>query len=211
MQSTQQLNVDLSSHFNNPGIASSCHRAVDGLDGTGTVFCAASLPPSRAVIDCNGTQFVFPDKCDGIEDNIACEGQEIPLPVGAYSHLHFLGMSDWRAFEEPILLKYSDGTCVEKTLGLSDASHYKGLLFKESEAIVCRLVSPDSLIPHIHLFNISPPADDYQMKEAYLEAGIWHQVIPAEAPRLLAGIVLPDNPSMHLFALTLITVDEASL
>ena len=171
----------------------------------GTIFCAESLPDSGTTIAYNGARFVFPDKSDGVPDNVACEGQDIPLPVGHYCALHVLGMCDWRAFEEPLRLKAPDGTCTETRLGLSDASHYQGLQYGEREALTCSLFTPDSLIPHVFLFGISPPGADYEMTETHIEAGIWHQVISLETSRPLTGLVLPDNSSMHLFALTLET------
>lgn len=199
------ISVDLAPHYNNSGIASCCDLTADGLDGMGTILCAEGLPASGTTIAHNGTRFVFPDTSDGVPDNISCEGQDIPLPVGHYRALHVLGICDWRAFEEPLQLKAPDGTCTETRLGLSDASHYQGLQYGEREALTCPLVAPDSLIPHVFLFGISPPGAGYEMTETRIEAGIWHQVISLGTPRPLAGIVLPDNPSMHLFALTLET------
>ncbi|MYA24427.1 MAG: hypothetical protein F4Z30_17355 [Gemmatimonadetes bacterium] len=199
--------VDLAPYCNNAGISSCCDPAADGLDGMGTIFWAESLPASGTTIAYNGTRFVFPDKSDGMPDNVACEGQDIPLPVRHYRALHVLGMCDWRAFEEFIQLRAPDGTCTETRLGLSDASHYQGLQYGEHEALTCSLFTPDSLIPHVFLFGISLPGADYEMTETHLEAGIWHQVIALETSRPLAGLVLPDNPSMHLFALTV----EASI
>lgn len=203
--------MDLSPHINNAGIASSGHRTTDGLDGLGTTFCAESLPASGTTITCQGTPFIFPDKGDGLDDNIACEAQEIALPIGVYRALHILGMCDWRAFEEPLRLKAPNGTYTETPFGLSDASHYQGLQYGEHEALTCPLVTPDSLIPHVVLFGIDLPDAGYEMTETRMEAGIWHQVILVEPPRSLVGLVLPDNPSMHLFALTLIAAGEASL
>ena len=205
MPDGRPISVDLVPHCNNVGIASCCDPTVDGLDGMGTIFCAERLPDSGTIIAYNGTRFVFPDKSDGVPDNISCEGQEIPLPVGHYRALHVLGICDWRAFEEPLRLKAPDGTCTETRLGLSDASRYQGLQYGEREALTCPLVTPDSLIPHVFLFGVSPPGAGYEMTETHIEAGIWHQVISLETSRPLAGIVLPDNPSMHLFALTLET------
>ena len=218
MLDSHPISVDLSPHLNNAGIASAVHRPPDGLDGLGTTFYAESLPASGTTITCQGTPFIFPDKGDGLDDNIACEAQEIALPKGAYRAIHILGMCDWRAFEEPLRLKAPNGTYMETPLGLSDASHYQGLQYGEHEALACPLVTPDSLVPHVVLFGIDLPDfgidlpdAGYEMKETHMDAGIWHQVIPVEPPRPLVGLVLPDNPSMHLFALTLIAAGEASL
>lgn len=211
MLGSHPISVDLSPYLNNAGIASAIHRPPDGLDGLGTTFYAASLPVSETTITCQGTPFIFPDKDDGLDDNISCEAQEIALPVGTYRAIHILGMCDWRAFEEPLRLKAPSDTYIETPLGLSDASHYQGLQYGEHEALACSLVTPDSLIPHVVLFGIDLPDAGYEMTETHIDAGIWHQVIPVEPPRPLVGLVLPDNSSMHLFALTLIAAGEASL
>jgi len=195
--------VDLAPYLNNAGIASSCAPVAEGLDGMGTIFQAEGLPASGVTVDCNGTQFAFPNKRDGVRDNIACEAQEIPLPVGCYRALHVLGICDWRATAEIILLYSPDGSCTQATLGLSDASHYKGLQYGEHEALTGQLITPDGLIPHVFLFGITPPSKGRQMYETHIEAGIWHQVIELKETLLLSHLVTPDNPFMHIFALTL--------
>jgi len=208
MPADHSVLVDLAPHCNNAGIASRYDPVADGLDGMGTIFCAERLPAAGTTIVCNGTPFVFPDTSDGMPDNIACEGQALPLPVGHYRALHILGICDWRTFAEPLLLEASDGTRTETSLALSDASQYQGLQYGEREALPCSLVTPDSLIPHVFLFGVSPPGAGYERMETRIEAGIWHQEIALEASRPLAGLVLPDNPSMHLFALTLEAVSK---
>lgn len=200
--------ADLALHFNNDGVSYIQKRSDGDLDGFGTTFCAKGLPESQSMITCNGVEFLFPDKSDGANNNIACVGQDLPLPSGCYQAIHILGMSDWRAFEETLILRYLNESCTETSLGLSDASHYHGLLYGEREAIRCTLVTPDSLIPHIYLFGIHMPGEDYQMQEMTLDAGIWHQVIPVDATKALSRLKLPDNPNMHIFALTLTMADD---
>ncbi len=210
MQANGQITVDLAPYFNNAGIASSCDPAADGLDGMGTIFRSGGLPPSGATVDCSGTRFAFPDKRDGVPDNIACEAQDIPLPVGCYRALHVLGICDWRANAESVWLHSPDGSCAQATLALSDASHYNGLQYGEIEAFTGQLITPDGLIPHVFLFGIAPPGKGRQMYETHIEAGLWHQVIELEETLLLSHLVTPDNPSMHIFALTLCRAEGSS-
>lgn len=202
MPFNSQVTVDLAPYFNNAGIASSCDPVADGLDGMGTIFRGEDLP-AAVTVDCNGTQFAFPDKSDGVHDNIACEAQEVSLPVGRYRALHVLGLCDWRSTAEIILLHSPDGSRTQATLGLSDASHYKGLQYGEREAFTSQLITPDGLVPHVFLFGIIPPGKGRQMYETHIEAGIWHQVIELKETLLLSRLGMPDNPSMHIFALTL--------
>ena len=206
----RSVRLDLSSHFNNAGIAPDGRTDAGGLDGMGTAFRAEGLPSPGATIVVQGIPFVFPGKNRDSNDNIACEAQEIPLPPGAWDFLHVLGMCDWRAFEEPLRLKSPGGTCVETRLGLSDAPRYQGLRYGERVALSCPLITPDTTIPLSSLIGICPPEARCEMKETRIEAGIWHQVIHLHGHGPLGGLVLPDNPSMHLFALTSVAADEVS-
>ena len=210
MPGGRPVRVDLSSHFNNAGIAPDGRPAGGGLDGMGTAFRGESLPAPGAAIVSRGTPFVLAGGDRGCNDNIACEGQEIPLPPGAWAALHVLGMCDWRAFEEPLRLKAPGGAGLETRLGLSDAPRYQGLRYGESVALSCPLTAPDTLVPLASLLGIPPPEADYEMRETRIEAGIWHQVIDWPGPRPLSALVLPDNPSMHLFALTAVAAHPAS-
>ena len=72
------------------------------------------------------------------------------------------------------------------------------------------LTTPDTSVPLSSLIGIPPPGAGCETKEARVEAGIWHQVIRLPGFGPLSGLVLPDNPSMHLFALTCAPADEAS-
>jgi len=210
MAGDRHARLDLSPYLNNSGIAPDGRTADGGLDGMGTAFRAESLPAPGTTIISQGTPFLLPGRNRQSKDNISCEGQEIPLPRGPWEALHVLGMCDWRAFEEPLRLKAADGTCVERRLGLSDAPRYQGLRYGEHAALSCPLITPDTSIPLYSLIGIPPPRAGYEMKETRIEAGIWHQVVPLHGPRPLSGLVLPDNPSMHLFAMTSVAADEAS-
>ena len=202
--------LDLSCHFNNGGIAADGRPAEGGLDGLGTAFRSQSLPAPGGTILSQGTPFLFPGATPGSKDNIACEAQVIPLPSGVWGALHVLGMCDWRAFEEPLRLQASDGTLAETRLGLSDAPRYGGLQYGESAALSCPLMTPDTSVPLSSLIGSLPPEAGCETEETRIEAGIWHQVIDLPGPRPLTALLLPDNPSMHLFALTLAAADPAS-
>ena len=210
MPGARHAPLDLSPHVNNAGTAPAGRPATGGLDGMGTAFCAESLPAPGATIFSEGIPFVLAGRNPGSKDNIACEAQEIPLPSGVWRALHVLGLCDWRAFEEPLRLKAADGACAETRIGLSDAPRYQGLQYGERVALLCPLITPDSSVPLSSLIGIPPPEAGCETRETRVEAGIWHQVIHLPGPRPLSALLLPDNPSMHLFALTLAAADEAS-
>jgi hypothetical protein len=139
----------------------------------------------------------------GASDNVGCEGQLVALRPGRYAGLHVLGMCDWRSCEEPLCLRYADGSAERARLGLSDAVSFDGPRFGERPGLRGRLVARDSLVPHAFLFGVPVPDSDYQVQETAWDAVVWHQTVPVDPRRTLVGCDLPDNPAMHLFGLTL--------
>lgn len=195
--------IDLGPHLNNHGIARQADAGPGGLDGFGTAFAGPTLPRPGASVVRNGVGFLFAGDGGPRGDNLACEGQRITFAPSRCTALHVLGMCDWRGFAEVLVLVYEDGIPAREVLGLSDGSCFRGRLFGEQEGLIGRLVARDSLVPHAVLFGIPIPEEGYQMHEMSIAGTIWHQVVPVQPSRVLVGCELPDNPAMHLFALTL--------
>jgi len=182
--------LDLSPYFNNDGISWDTDRS-DGDFGYehGMTFPAEELPESNSIVTLCGVDFLFPDKSDGAKNNMVLEGQTVPVPVGRYSEVYILGASDWGSFEEKVVLLYSDGGREEVTLGLTECFAHGRLRFGEKEAIVCT--------------GYHFPDADVHSPRGNTSCGIWLQTLKVDPERELEAIQFGDNPSMHIFAITL--------
>lgn len=182
--------IDLSPYFNNDGISYDTNRSDGDFDGHGMTFPAEELPESDAIITLYGIDFLFPDKSDGAKNNLTLEGQTIAVLMNKYSDIYILGASEWGSFEEEVTLQYADGDCEKALLGLTNCNIHFGMLrFGEKEAIKCT----GSHFPHA----------DMHSSRGNMNCGIWLQVLRANPRKELKAIQLGDNPSMHIFALTL--------
>lgn len=179
--------IDLSPYFNNDGISYALNRADGGFDTWGScTYPAEELPESNLKFICQGVEFLFPDKSDGQNNNLALEKQNIKVPAKSYEVINILGASEEGHFEEEITLEYSDGSLEKVSLGLSDWGRtYKFAKYKEKVGIRCS---------RLH----GPKSDREDVKPT-----IWLQKIVLNSSKKLTHIRLVDNPCMHIFALTL--------
>ena len=182
--------IDLSPYFNNDGISYDTNRSDGDFDGHGMTFPAEELPESDAIITLYGIDFLFPDKSDGAKNNLTLEGQTIAVLMNKYSDIYILGASEWGSFEEEVTLQYADGDCEKALLGLTNCNIHFGMLrFGEKEAIKCT---------GSHFLHA-----DMHSSRGNTNCGIWLQVLRANPRKELKAIQLGDNPSMHIFAMTL--------
>ncbi|MFF3482661.1 hypothetical protein ACFYXC_05195 [Streptomyces sp. NPDC002701] len=176
------------------GLADSVGAEPSGRSGAGAfniwgnAFPADELPCGERV-EVDGVPFLFPE-ADGVRpDHLRCRGQRIPLTGPRADWIHVLGAAERRT-EDEVLLEYADGTVRRQWLRISDFWPQTPARFGESLAFrTARL-----LYPRHEQHTMSP--------------SIWHQRVPVAVPGGLSALVLPDNPAMHLFALTL--VEEAA-
>lgn len=194
--------LDLSPYFNNRGIAADRPKGPDAdLDGCGAAYRVDSLPEPNSVIPLNGVRFLFPGIGHPSGDNLVPMGQCLSVPANRYIELHVLGASEWGSFEEEILLRYEDGSGESALLGLTDSLSETGPLFGEKTGIRCKVGIPDEFIPLLFYLGLDQTSE--HTKELELDGTLWHQVVALDPHKILTSIRLPDNPSMHLFALTL--------
>jgi hypothetical protein len=181
--------IDLTSYFNNDGIAFD-HNLNDGdFDAIGIFspgtfnYAGEALPESNSMVTCSGIPFRFPDKSDGEKNNILLAGQTIAVPQGKYTVIYTLGASVNGNFEEPVIFRFSDGSEEKILLGLSDWC--QSPKFGEVAAIY---------------------ADFRQMKfgdRAPDTNNIWLKTIAIDSTKDLTAFQLPTHQCMHLFAITL--------
>ncbi len=180
--------IDLSSYLNNDGISYATNRADGDFAASGYTYPAEELPESNSKLICQGVEFLFPDKSDGLNNNLALENQNIKVPANYYKEINILGASEMGSFEEEITLEYSDGSLKKTSLGLSEW-WAKPSKYKEKVGIQCS--------------KLRSTKDDIEK----IKITIWLQRIALNSSKKLTTIRLVDNPCMHIFALTLTTTE----
>ncbi len=183
--------VSLASYANSRGVLAGPRFAGRGFNIWDNAFPADELPPAGQGCVVNGVPFLFP--LVGDADNIRCRGQRVALPAGARpAWLSVLGAAERRA-EDLLRLHYADGSARPQWLRLSDFWPDTPARFGDSLAFRCgRMLYPRHEQP-----NMAP--------------AIWQQRVPVTVPGELVPVELPDNPAMHVFALTLVTEEVAAV
>ena len=181
--------LDIVPFFNNDGISSDADRTDGDFTGAGNTYPEEDLPPSNSIVECEGVVFRFPDKEDGLNNNVSLEGQRIPVPQDRYDTLYFLGASSGYSLEDTVRFTFIDGTWEDVFLGLSSWRLCNGLKYGERVAIKCTGYHFPS--QHVYTNRID------------VDYGIWMQQIPINDRRILKNITFPDNSDMHIFSMTL--------
>ena len=181
--------LDLTPYFNNDGISFDANPADGDLSGLGVTYPAEDLPSSNALVVCHCVPFRFPDKGDGLNNNISMEGQHISISKGRFTNLFLLGAAEENSLEDVIRFMYVSGRQHEMPLGLSSWRLRHNLKYGERVAIECR--GYHFLTHHVYTDRLG------------VDYGMWLQTVAVDPAEGLTAIELPDNPGMHVFAVTL--------
>jgi hypothetical protein len=181
--------VDLTGLFAGHGIQGHEKGPEYGFNVWSNTFPAEDLPAPGSVVEVTGIPFAFPATTES-GDNIRCRGQYVPVPPGDYDWIYLLGGAERRTEDEAELL-YADGTVRRSWLRMSDFWPETPAWFGEPLAFRC-----SSLRYPRHTQAGHAPA-------------IWQQRIAVTVADDLVGVRLPDNPAMHVFALTAVRDQEA--
>ena len=177
--------VELEAYLNNVGICESRWPTTGAFNIWSNTFPAEELPPRGSRVDVGGVAFRFPAAGPGGEDNLRCRGQSVELPSGAYDWIYLLATAERRT-EDALALRYSDSTQRRQWLRVSDFWPETAARFGELEAFRCaRMLYPRHSQP-----NMAPV--------------IWRCRVPVAIPGSIEAIRFPDNPAIHVFALTLV-------
>ncbi|WP_433374822.1 hypothetical protein [Streptosporangium sp. CA-115845] len=180
----QATEVSLIPYLNNTGITHPEHLLAGAFNIWGNTFPADELPAGPSVM-IDGIPFLFPAHATGGPDNVRCEAQLVDLPVGRYDWIQLLCAAERRT-EDPIWLYYEDGTVESEWLRVSDFWPQTEPRFGEIAAFrLGRMHYPR----HV---------------ERRMAPVIWRQRLPVPRPGELSAVRLPDNPAIHLFAVTLL-------
>jgi hypothetical protein len=174
--------VDISGHRNNTAISSATATGTGQFNVWGNSFAAEYLPPGGSLVHVGGVPFRFPPVGAG-PDNVRCAGQFMAVPEGRYDWVHVLAAAERRC-EDTLDLNFGDGRLDAEPLRVSDFWAAPAW-FGELQAFE----SPVMHYPHHVQRGVS--------------AVMWAQRVPVTRRADLAGIRLPRNVAIHIFALTL--------
>lgn len=183
--------LDLQPLFNNDGISWDADLGDGDFDGEGGTYPAEDLPPSNTLVECQGIPFLFPDKEDGARNNVVLEGQRLEIPVGRYRALHLLGAADSGSFAAWLEVEEETGGRERHRLGLSSWHGFEGPRFGERPGIACS---------GFHSGDLGNTHTDGRVRR---QVWIWVQRLRLEEGRVIRALVFPDNPCLHVFAMTL--------
>jgi hypothetical protein len=177
--------VELTGLFDNVGIAASRWPTVGGFNVWANTFPAEELPEPGSIVDVGGVTFRFPAAATGEPDNIRCRGQAVAVPAGRHDWIYALAAAERRS-EDEVQLHYADGRIRRQWLRVSDFWPQTPARFGELVAFRCdRMLYPRHSQP-----NMAPV--------------IWRCRIPVTIAGAVRTLVLPDNPAIHVFALTVV-------
>jgi hypothetical protein len=176
--------VPLTAHLNNKGLTTTDRLAEGGFNIWGNSFPAKELPPAGSTWWAGGVPFLFPAQALDGSDNLRCRAQRLPVPAGPWDWVHVLGAAERRT-EDPALIEYADGRVMRQWLRMSDFWPETPPRFGEQPVFRCR----DLHYPRHVQRGMGPT--------------IWAQRIPVTLPGATVALMLPDNPALHLFAITL--------
>jgi hypothetical protein len=178
--------VELSRRFDGFGITSAADPAAGAFDVSGSSFPAEDLPRGPALVEVDGVVFRFPDAELGQPDNLRCRGQRLELPVGLYDWIYVLAASERRS-EDPLVLEHAAGCTSRQWLRVSGFWPESGARFGELLAFRCRALHARGGVRR----TMAPT--------------IWRARVGVPLRRPLRALRLPENPAVHLFALTLVS------
>lgn len=181
--------IDISQHCNNRGIQPPGTVGEYGFNIWGNTFPAEELPAPGTESEVAGVPFAFPARVVVGGDNVRCRGQVVEVPPGDYDWIYLLGAAERRT-EDHIGLLYADGAERAEHLRMSD-------FWPETDARFGEPLAFRTLALRYPRHTHAPHAPS-----------IWQQRSPVSVPGRLRALRLPDNPAMHVFALTLVQEPE---
>lgn len=173
--------LDISGHRNNTAISSATQTTTGQFNVWGNSFAAEYLPEGGSLVHVAGVPFRFPPVGVG-PDNVRCAGQFITVPAGGYDWVHLLAAAERRC-EDTMELHFGDGPVDAEPLRVSD--------FWAAPAWFGEILAFESPVMHY----------PHHVQRG-VSALMWAQRVPVIRRAVLAGIRLPRNIAVHVFAVT---------
>jgi hypothetical protein len=208
----RQIPLDLTPVFDTDGISAVSNRADGDIDGKGETLPAELMPPyvlrpplgtvpmQTNLYPCglwdrivgirstpqgpltDNVTFRFPDKRERVKNVVSCAGQRVELSTGPVTAIHLLGCATAADAAGTFTVLYKDGTTSQQPLTMSLWT----ALPRNGEHVAF-------VVPRRHAAQGNDPPG-----AAYLS----HYTLHLEGAKALAGIVLPQNRAMKVFAIT---------
>ncbi len=185
----QLVHLDIGEQFNNDGISTQAVPRDGNFDlperPSGSTYPAEHLPDGGKPFEPGstpGVSFRFPPTADGKDNNIRCQGQRLDAPPGAFRTLWLLAAAETGDQQGTVHLVYPEG---EQTALVRLTDWCREPRFGEREAVRC------------------PERRTWQGEAEAQVCRIWAVPLPLRSEPLRA-IVLPENPRIHIFAVTLV-------
>lgn len=176
--------VELTPYANCVGIEPAMRPGAGAFNIWSNTFPAEELP-STGTATVGGVPFRFP-RADGRRpDNVRCRGQVVALPPGRADWLYLLAAAERRT-EDHVTISYADGGRRSQWLRVSDFWPETAPRFGETLAFRTSVL-------------LYPNHADARMAPA-----IWRQRVPVTVPGDVTSVILPDNPAVHVFAITVL-------
>lgn len=173
----------LSDDYNNNGFSYELEQRIGNFTTFGSSYPGDEIPDQTDLI-IEGVPFLFPD-AKSTFNNIELENQRLSIPENDYTAMFILGAADNGSYDEEIQYHFNNTLVYQMPLALTNWTDH---MPKYNEKVVYRC------------------SGIYTQQGALLtskQTTIWLQTLVFEHPIHMNTIVLPDNPCMHLFAITL--------
>ncbi|MEY9847289.1 endo-alpha-N-acetylgalactosaminidase [Streptacidiphilus sp. BW17] len=173
--------------YNNVGITDNANTKAGDFDGSGNSFSAQALATAGATpgatVTHDGVDFTWPDVPAGAPDNISAQGQTVLLH-GA-GQIAVLGASAGTGYGTATLT-YTDGSTSSAQIGLPNWC--------------CSDVHAHGAQPTIDSVGDNGPGGPANAGTHY---DIAYNTIPTDQGKTVAAVTLPNDPALHIFAMTL--------
>lgn len=175
--------VELRPWFESVGFTARDRLADGAFNIWGNTLPVEDLSGPDPFLHAAGAWFAFPRFAPDGSDHLRCAGQLVPVPPGGYDWLHVVAAAE-RHTEDEVFLHFRDGAVDPEWLRVSDFWPETSARF--GECVARRF--PDLHYPR-HVQKGFQPV-------------LWWQRIPVPRLAQLSAVRLPDNPAIHLFAMT---------
>jgi alpha-mannosidase len=181
--------VDIAKWFNQDGISGLEHPLDGVFDFGGWALPAemfagagtASASAKNGIITIEGVPFIAPPLEDGKKNMISCEGQRLDLPPGRSQSLQVMGAASNGTQSGPLQLIYADGSEETVNFGFSDWCAAPG--------------AGERLGLHAE-YRVSRTGKDTPPCSVFIRD------LPLRTDKTLKALVLPNQPHIHILAIT---------